>query len=207
MIDSRNDKILDNLIEDKHVSSRFSLEFDIKIFRYALLTYILYGVFSLIQLGAFVVPLPMVFIIVPLVAVIYTIRNQFVYQSILLITMPIVVLEELWMGQSPLIIRIVLLAAIVLWAIWGSSFLWKKQLTKTPFSVLMGVSQLFIFLSLVNNIGYFNYLGQLIPFVGAVIYYAANKNNTHIIKDLRIILLIQLIASLYLITLLSIGSV
>jgi len=188
------------------VKSRNSLDFDVKVLRYSLLTYIMYGVFSVFNLGAFVVPLPMVFIIVPVVALIYAVRNQFVYQSIILLLLPVVVLEEIWMGDSPFLMRSLLLLVILVWAIWGSSFLWKNELKKTSKSILMGFSQLFIVLTLVDDIGYYNYLGMILPFIGAVWYYSSNMNNGHIIMDLRIILLIMLIAFLYLITLVSIGS-
>lgn len=207
MTEKKDKEIKVNLKLKSNNNPSDSFKFDVKVLRYALLTYVMYGVFSIFNLGAFVVPLPMVFIIVPLVAAIYIVRNKFAYQSIVLLVLPIVVLDELWMGSSPVFMRMFLLLAIAIWVFWGSSFLWKEELKNTQKSLIMGVSQFFLILTIIDNIGAVSYLGMVVPFIGAFLYYQVNKNNKSIYKDLRVVLLLILIALLYFITLGSLALV
>ncbi len=212
------------------------MEIEIKIVKYVLLTYIIYGVMNIFILNNFVVPLPIIYFAIPLIALYFfwlSIRSRL---SWFFIALPFIVIKDILMDFNINIVAIVSILSLVSWVLFGFLILKQKWLVsplqKAYGIVLIGsIFTLFptsfnlnwIILPLIGFFGFFflksleskfahNELKDINLKIDATL---TEIEDVSILKDSetnfqltfrRIILLIILISSFYLITLFSIWT-
>jgi hypothetical protein len=95
------------------------LEKEIKIVKYVLLTYVMYGLMNVFILKDFVVPLPIIYIVIPLVAVYFFILSIRSSLSWFFIFIPLVVLKDVMMEYNINFVAIISIISLFTWVIFG----------------------------------------------------------------------------------------
>jgi hypothetical protein len=95
------------------------METDKKVVDYSLLTYIVYGVTYIFLLNGFIVPLPIIYLMVPAVALFFFIRSIRYWHAVLFLLMPLVVMKDILFDWSPKWIELFTLFGILSWSVAG----------------------------------------------------------------------------------------
>jgi hypothetical protein len=107
------------------------MEQEKKIVFRVLLTYILYGVFYIFTLGDFIVPLPVIYLAIPLVAIYFFIRSIQSNKSWFLLLLPFIVLKDVMMELNINFVAFISYASLVSWALFGLFILRQKLIIST----------------------------------------------------------------------------
>lgn len=174
-----------------------NLDFDIKMVRIFALIFLIYGVKYWLEIGAFLVPLPLVYYLVPIAAIVMLFRTLDDWRSFIMPFIAFVVVKDVWINVSPIIVEPLLLFSILLWLFWGSSFLWYKKYKTLKMSKLFGLSQFLILTPMTSLSSHFVFIGMIISLVISTIFIQKNIENKTQNTVLRTALLIQLIYILY----------
>ena len=213
------------------------MEKEIKLVKYVLLTYIMYGLMNVFILNDFVVPLPIIYIAIPLVAVYFFWLSIRTSLSWFLLIIPFIVLKDIMMDFNVNLVAIVTIVSLVSWVLFGVVILKQKYVVSIAQKVY-GIFLLATVLSLLPTT--FNLTWVILPFVGLLSFVFTKNlesklnlikskvtnhqletnnailedkmileisNNQHQSTLLRINLLIILISGFYVITLFSIWSI
>jgi hypothetical protein len=212
------------------------LEIEIKIVKYVLLTYIIYGVMNIFILNNFVVPLPIIYFAVPLIAVYFfwlSIRSRL---SWFLIALPFIVIKDVLMDFNVNLVAILSIISLVSWVLFGFLILQQKWVV-SPIQKVYGIVLIVSVFTLLPTT--FNLTWIILPLIGFFGFFflksVESKFALNELKDInrqldttssdiddvrflknsetnvqltfrRINLLIILISSFYLITLFSIWT-
>lgn len=106
------------------------MKWDVKIAVYLFLAYTLYGIGYLISDGDYVVPLPMLFIFVPLVSIIFFFTNGFNKYTIFFLLLPIVVMSDKISQFNPGLSGFLVLLSILSWVVLGTIVAFDKTFRK-----------------------------------------------------------------------------
>src|SRR5690606_28415699 len=87
----------------------------------------MYGIMNIFILKDYVVSLPIVFIIIPLMAVYFCILSFRSYYSILLIFLPWIVIKDLMLGYHPDFVFIIFILSLSSWVLLGALILNKVK--------------------------------------------------------------------------------
>ena len=212
------------------------MEIEIKIVKYVLLTYIIYGVMNIFILNNFVVPLPIIYFAVPLIAVYFfwlSIRSRL---SWFLIALPFIVIKDVLMDFNVNLVAILSIISLVSWVLFGFLILQQKWVV-SPIQKVYGIVLIVSVFTLLPTT--FNLTWIILPLIGFFGFFflksVESKFALNELKDInrqldttssdiddvrflknsetnvqltfrRINLLIILISSFYLITLFSIWT-
>jgi hypothetical protein len=201
MTNDLNRDILDSSEKSK---SNDKIDFDLRMVRVMTLTYLSYGVIYSLEIISFLVPLPVAYYMLPIAAVIMYVRSATSFKSIVLLFVPILVLKDLWINVNPLVVEPLLFAAIIVWLLWGISFLVLKEHKKLKFSLLAGISQFLIFTIMIPGHWLIFPLSILVSLILLTIFVRANLEKVQSTVVLRISFLIQMMYAMYLLQVFSI---
>ena len=103
------------------------MKWDVKIALYLFLAYALYGISYLFSDGDYVVPLPMLFIFIPIVSVVFFFKSGFNKYSIFFLLLPLGVMSD-WISQvNSGVSGILALTNIAAWAALGLLLFFNKE--------------------------------------------------------------------------------
>jgi hypothetical protein len=180
-----------------------SIDFDLKLVRGMSLTYFIYGLFYYLEVSAFLVPLPMAYYMLPIVAVIMYVRSANNWKSIILLFIPILVLKDLWINVNPIVMEPLLFASIMVWVLWGFFFFVLKDQRNLEYGRLAGLSQFLIFTILIPGHWIIFPLSVLLSLGMLTVFVRKNLENQKATVVLRISLLIQMMYAMYLLQVFS----
>jgi hypothetical protein len=184
------------------------LKWDIKIALYLFLAYAFYGISYLFSDGDYVVPLPMIFIFIPIVSVVFFFTSGFNKYSVFFLLLPLGVMSD-WISQfNSGTSGILSLTNIVAWAILGLILFFDKEYTvKTnkymllySFPFMSICTLLFLFNNSLINVSVFLLIGIT---TSLVIREDEEKYNLNT-SVRRLIILSSFISWMYLATKLSV---
>lgn len=197
----------------------------------------MYGLMNIFILKDFVVPLPIIYIAIPLVAVYFFWLSIRTSLSWYLLIIPFIVLKDVMMDFNVNLVALVTIVSLVSWVLFGVVILKQKYVVSNAQKVY-GIFLLATVLSLLPTT--FNLTWVILPFVGLLSFVFTKNlesklslikskvtnhqletnnailedkmileksNNQHQTTLLRINLLIILISGFYVITLFSIWSI
>ncbi|MFT5601181.1 MAG: hypothetical protein ACI9N1_001421 [Flavobacteriales bacterium] len=194
-----------NAKDDTEKSKDLTLE--IKLFRALALSYFFFGLFEIFEFGVFLVPIPIVFYIVPALGLVYALLTRDKWQAIVLLLLPVLVIQQIYIAEYPNLFQVLSLLAIFAWTLWGVRFLFVPQLKKLIFTKVLGYSHLVIPLVLMPINSWIAYLALIVPGIGAALFFVKNQENKEILADLRVALLIVFIQLLLLLFLFSMWTI
>ncbi len=171
------------------------------------LVFLIYGIKYWLEIGAFLVPLPLVYYLVPIAAIVMLFRTLDDWRSFLMPFIAFVIVKDVWINVSPLIVEPLLLFSILLWLLWGSSFLWYKKYKSLKFSKTFGLSQVFILLPMTTISDHIIFIIMVLTLIITSIFIQKNIENKNQNTVLRTALLIQLIYVLYVLQAISFWQV
>jgi hypothetical protein len=200
MTNDLNTEILDT---NEEGISNGKIDFDLKMVRVISLTYFIYGIVYYLELSSFLVPLPMAYYMLPFAAVIMFVRSASSFKSIILLFIPILVLKDLWINVNPIIVEPLLFASIIVWFLWGVSFLKIKQHKDLKYSFLAAISQFLIFLIMIPGHWLIFPIAMFISLILLTIFVRANLENVKATVVLRASFLIQMMYVMYLLQMVS----
>jgi hypothetical protein len=96
-----------------------TLSTDKKVVNYALLTYLVYGLTYIFILRGFVVPLPMIYVIVPCIAIFFFFRTIKSWFSLLFLLLPLVVMKDLLFEWPQKWVELITLIGFISWSLTG----------------------------------------------------------------------------------------
>lgn len=103
------------------------MEKEIKIVKYVLLTYVMFGLMNVFILKDFVVPLPIIYIAIPMVAIYFFILSIRSALSWFFIIIPLIVLKDIMMDYNINFVAIISLISLITWVVFGIVILLKTQ--------------------------------------------------------------------------------
>jgi hypothetical protein len=183
------------------------LALELKLFRGLSLAYFFFGLFEILELGVFLVPIPIVFFVVPFLGIIYAFLSRNSWQAIVLMLLPILVVQQLYIADYPNLFQILSILAIIAWTFWGVRFLFVAGIKKLQFASLLGCSHLIIPIAILPVNSWLAYAALIVPGIGATLFFVKNQDNKQIFADLRVSLLIIFIQLLLLLFLFSMWTV
>ena len=174
-----------------------NIDFDLKMVRGMALTYFIYGLVYYLDIRAFLVPLPIVYYVLPIAGVIMFVRSLPDFKSMVLLFIPVLVLKDIWIDWNPFFIEPLLFISLLIWIGWGVTFLFYKLHKHSKYAILAGISQFLIVLILIPGHWLIFPVAVAISLIMITIYIRANLENSKLTVTLRISLLIQLMYVLY----------
>jgi hypothetical protein len=148
------------------------MEQEKKIVFRVLLTYILYGVFYIFTLGDFIVPLPLIYLAIPLVAIYFFIRSIQSNKSWFLLLLPFIVLKDVMMELNINFVAFISYASLVSWVLFGL-FILRQKLIISIIQKVYGFSLMATLLTLIPFA--FNPSWFILPIVGLFGYLFMKK--------------------------------
>ncbi len=200
MINKSAEEILDSPDEREPNSD---IDFDLKIVRGMTLTYFIYGLIYYLEISAFLVPLPVAYYMLPIAAAIMFVRSASSYKAIVLLFAPILVLKDLWINVNPIVVEPLLLLTLIVWLLWGLSFLLLKEHRALKYNRLVFFSQFLILLILVPTHWVVFPIAILISLILLTVFVRANLENKDATVVLRVSFLIQMMYAMYLLQVFS----
>ncbi len=192
-----------DILDLSNDSKNVNVDLDVKVIRILVLIYLVFGIGYWLELNAFLVPLPLVFYLVPFAAIFMYVRSYRDVKSIVLLILPVLVMKDLWININPLIVEPLLFISFLTWIGWGVFVMLNNQIKKMPKSLLFGISQILILCILLPiPMMWFN-IAVAINLLLVSMFLAVNKDNSKFFTVIRIGLLIQLIDCLYLLQVFS----
>jgi len=184
------------------------LKWDVKIALYLFLAYALYGISYLFSDGNYVVPLPMLFILVPIVSMSFFFTSGFNKYSILFLLLPLGVMSD-WISQiNPGISGVLAITNIAAWAALGLLLFFNKeyqvQANKNTLLYSFPIASMCALLFLLNNPLLNVFLFLLIGITASLITREDEEKYNLNTSVRRLMILSSFIAWLYLITMLSV---
>ncbi|MCB9189861.1 MAG: hypothetical protein H6599_11350 [Flavobacteriales bacterium] len=181
-----------------------SIDFDLRMLRGLGLAYFFYGLVYWIQLGEFLVPLPMVYIFIPFSGIIMFLRsiNHWIGAFILLL-LPVMVLKDLTLNDYPNLSGLLMLATFLVWSIWSWTVGLKSDLKNYTKGLFIG-SQNLIWLMWLISSSLVQIIIVIAILIGATIYVRRYLEEATCVHHVRVGLLIQFMMVLYLLQQLSI---
>ena len=184
------------------------VKWDVKIALYLFLAYSLYGVSYLISDGDYVVPLPMLFIFIPVVSMAFLFTSGFNKYSLLFLLIPLVVMSNKVSQYSPGIGGFIALLSIASWIVLGLVLLLDngfKKVVKDHWVVLaFPISCLLSVLFLLDNPILMYSIFLLIGIVSAIII-RDDDEKYHLSNAIRRLIILAAFTSwMFLITALSV---
>lgn len=180
------------------------LDLDLKIVRGFALAYFIYGIIYWLEIGKFLVPLPMVYYFVPTVGIIMFVRSIKWKGSVLFLLIPTLILKDLTINDWPNLTSSVMAVTIILWLMWSVvAFLQSARKIGEWIFLVSQISLLSLFFIEASLSG----VVISLILVGVSFFYRKNSDNLVKLYDLRLALLIQFLTVLYLLQILSLWSV
>ncbi|MCB9194692.1 MAG: hypothetical protein H6600_07455 [Flavobacteriales bacterium] len=193
-----------NAIKPDYNSEEDPMDLDLKIVRGFALAYFLYGIIYWLEIGKFLVPLPMVYYFVPAVGIIMFVRSIKWKGSVLFLLIPTLILKDLTINVWPILTSSVMAVTVILWLVW-SVVTFVHSARKIGEWIFL-VSQISL-LSLLFIEARLSGMVISLILVGVSVFYRQNSDNLVKLYDLRLALLIQFLTVLYLLQILSLWSV
>lgn len=201
------DRTEDILDKPAAVSQRDSIDFDLKLVRGFGLSYFLYGLVYWLQVEVFLVPLPVVFYLVPIAGVLMFFRSIGKWLgSFIFLLIPFIVLKDLLIYRYPDLTVFLLIGTFLFWTIWAWSVTLKNT-KKDLRSWLFSISQSMIWMLLLVKNDYIQVGAIATILVGVTFFVRKNINSKSMVHHVRVGLLIQLIIVLFLLQKISFLSV
>ncbi len=161
------------------------------------MAYFLYGVIYWLQLGEFLVPLPMAYFFVPIAGVLMFLRSiQKWLGSFIFLLLPVLVLKDLTLGIYPNVTGIALLVTLAVWTAWAWVVFYSSKERKT-WDWALPLSQSLIWGIWLVPFFYVQVTFILLMLIGVTIFVRKEINNMHQVHHLRVALLIQLLIVLF----------
>ncbi len=95
------------------------MRWDYKLVTYSLLTYAIYGVLNLFDLNSFVVPLPLSFILAPLITIVFCLKTTISINTLLYLGIPLIMLKDLFIYYDEVIGIALIILGIISWITLG----------------------------------------------------------------------------------------
>lgn len=180
------------------------LDLDLKIVRGFALAYFIYGIIYWLEIGKFLVPLPMVYYFAPTVGIIMFVRSIKWKGSVLFLLIPTLILKDLTINDWPILTSSVMAVSIILWLMWSVvAFLQSDRKIGEWIFLVSQISLLSLFFIEASLSG----VVISLILIGVSVFYRKNFDDLVKLYDLRLALLIQFLTVLYLLQILSLWSV
>jgi len=183
------------------------LKWDVKIALYLFLAYALYGLSYLISDGDYVVPLPMLYIFIPIVSLAFLFTSGINKYTIFFLLLPLTVMSDKISQYNPGLSGVLVLASIVSWVVLGFLLIFNKEYIKASksnitlifFPVICLLTPLFLIDNSILIYALFFLIGIL---AGLIVREDGGKYELNI-PERRLMILSSFTAWMYLITALS----
>jgi hypothetical protein len=182
------------------------LEKEIKLVKYVLLTYIMYGLMNVFIIKNFVVPLPIIYFAIPIVALYFFVKS---YRSLLALNfllIPFVIIKDILVEFHPNLVFTITLISLLSWVFIGFYVLIHSK-PKNKVSYFFGGVLILSFLVLLPS--EINLSNFLLPLIGlaSLLFIISTDTSIETSQEkiiVRFALLFVLISGLFVSTLLSI---
>jgi len=184
------------------------LKWDVKIALYLFLAYALYGISYLFSDGDYVVPLPMLFIFVPIVSLVFFFTSGFNKFSVFFLLLPLVVMSDKMSQFNPGLSGMLVLLSVFSWILLGVLLIFdknfKKVLQKHKIVLAFPIACLSSLLFLLGDQILTSSIFLLIGVVSSIIIRDDDEKYNLKVHKRRLFILASFISWMYLITVLSV---
>lgn len=180
------------------------IDVDVKLARGLVLAYFIYGLIYWLQEGAFLVPLPTVYYIVPFLGLVMFSRSYKWIFSPIFLMMPMLVLKD-WLSNWPMVSMLAILLTLLTWVLWSATYFFRfGKSAKNQLILGTQISVIGFLFPIVQEVWWLQGLICLVLLVGATVLTRIDEiDREDLVYHQRVGVLIQVLSTLFLLQLFS----